>query len=230
MTVRPRRGVDRAIVLSPSRAVRGTPAEFRHAGVAVSTFDDVLAAMIAIARDPEAMLIVADDVSQLPLADVLDLAVATCESVVVLGVTQATGADVALRIAVDAGVTTTVDLPLTPERVQQVLRRNVRSAREPDAVQVGALRIDRARHEVSWQGIPLDLSPREFVIVEALTNAYPSLATLEQLVDECKVTGSDPFASIRVAVTRIRGRLAEHGVSREEAIETVRGVGYRLAC
>ncbi|MBD3757088.1 MAG: response regulator transcription factor [Microbacterium sp.] len=224
------RGADRAVLLTRTVDVRGTTAEFRHVGVTVVSHDDILHALLELTHDPDSILVVSSDFDRIPLPDMLDLAVAVCGPSVILGLGTADAA-ASIRTAFAAGVRTTVELPLTPERLQQAIHRLPQSPSARDAaVTVGDLTVDPGRHLALWRGVPIEVTPREFAILHALTTAHPYLATLEQLAVEYAGTATDPIASIRVAIKRIRTRLAEAGARPNPAIETVRGVGYRLAC
>lgn len=223
-------GPVRAVLLSRGPDIRGTTAEFRHAGFLVASRDDVLGALVEVARDPEAILIISSDLDELPLRDMLDLAVAVCGTRLLVGLGVGDGATV-MRAALSAGVRDSVELPLTPARLLQAIRRLPRSADgHEEPVCVGDLMVDPGRHEVMWQGTAIEVTPREFAILLALTQAHPYLATLEQLAVEYAGTASDPIASLRVTIKGIRSRLAAVGARPLPTIETVRGVGYRLAC
>lgn len=221
-------GVARAVLLSRTVDIRGTAAEFRHLGTVVVSHDEVLEALLDVARDPDSVLIVSSDFDRIPLSDMLNLAVAVCGSAVMLGLGAGDAAS-ALRVALSAGVHATVELPVTPARLRQALRLLAMPENDRgEVVAVGDLTVDPGRHEVVWQGVRVDLPPREFAILYALTRAHPYLATVEQLAEEYGGIASDPISAIRVAIRRVRTRLTEAGVRPDPAIETVRGIGYRL--
>jgi DNA-binding response OmpR family regulator len=110
-------------------------------------------------------------------------------------------------------------------RIRALLRRGIPQLSEK--VEVGDLRLDRAAHRC-WRGeVEIDLTPREFdllaVLLDAAGKAVPKAVLLE------KVWGSsfegDPNI-IEVYVGYLR-RKVDRPFSRN-AIETVRGIGYRL--
>jgi len=110
-------------------------------------------------------------------------------------------------------------------RIRALLRRGIPQLAEK--VEVGDLRLDRAAHRC-WRGeVEIDLTPREFdllaVLLDAAGKAVPKAVLLE------KVWGSsfegDPNI-IEVYVGYLR-RKVDRPFSRN-AIETVRGIGYRL--
>jgi two-component system response regulator VicR len=115
-------------------------------------------------------------------------------------------------------------------RVRNVLRRSApQSEGAVDAaIHVGALRVDPARHEASWQDAELELTAQEFSLLHTLALHAGQVMTREQLL--AQVWGYDYYGDLRVvdaAVKRLRAKLrqAAPGV---DLITTVRGVGYRL--
>jgi DNA-binding response OmpR family regulator len=97
----------------------------------------------------------------------------------------------------------------------------------PDAdapATVGALTIDRRRHEVTLSGAPVALTPKEFALL-ALLAADPGAAVDRRRIME-EVWGSrwyGPAKTIDVHISSLRRKLGDPGW-----IETVRGVGFRL--
>lgn len=93
---------------------------------------------------------------------------------------------------------------------------------------VGDLRIDSGNHLVSWRGTPLPLTRLEWQLLRSLATPPPIVWTYERLFDT--VWGGAYLGDTSIlhsAVKRLRRKLrtAGPGVS----IETVRGIGYRLA-
>jgi DNA-binding response OmpR family regulator len=223
-------GTTTTVLLTPAPNAKGTAAEYRHFGFSVITHRVLLDALLDVAHDPGAVMIVSSDVESEPLADVLDVAIAMCGPRVILGLGSRDVAD-AVRVGIAAGVRSTVELPLTPDRLRAAVKRLPQFAGEDvDAIRVGDLTIDPGRHKVFWADVPIDVTLREFSILLALSRAHPYVAPLDQLAETFAATATDPAGSIRVAITRIRTRLAEAGAAPTPAIESIRGLGYRLAC
>jgi two-component system alkaline phosphatase synthesis response regulator PhoP len=109
-------------------------------------------------------------------------------------------------------------------RVQSVLRRGDQSAvRSFDG---GRLTVDVARHVVSWDGAPLSLTPSEWAILAALTDAPHRVFARSELV-RCIGGWSDEGyeRAIDCHVKNLRRKL---GDSDHRVIETVLGFGYRF--
>jgi DNA-binding response OmpR family regulator len=109
-------------------------------------------------------------------------------------------------------------------RVRAVLRR--RHMDVDRVLQVADLRLDRDTREVSRAGRPVDLTPREFDILE-LFMAHPrQVFTRDTILN--RVWGYDYLGDtnvIEVYVSYLREKL---GDTRRTLIQTVRGVGYTL--
>jgi DNA-binding response OmpR family regulator len=86
------------------------------------------------------------------------------------------------------------------------------------------LELDPARHTATRAGRDLELSPKEFGVLEALLRADCAVVTPEQLLESIWDANVDPFTNtVRMTVMKLRRKLGEPAV-----IETVPGAGYRL--
>ena len=230
LTADPIVGSTRVVVLAPDATVfRGVPAEFRHFGLSIVLREDILAALTEVVHDSTAMLVVSSEIPCQELRDVLDLAVATCRSSVILGLTSSTDVG-AISAGLRAGVRATVDLPLTPERLARTLRVLPTASPASGPITIGNLTVDAVRHRIEWAGTPIEASPREFAVILELAQSHPRMVPLEKLAAGYHGAPADPQAAVRVIVNHVRARIAEAaGESGTAVIETVRGVGYRLA-
>ncbi|MFS0733857.1 winged helix-turn-helix domain-containing protein [Microbacterium jepli] len=230
LTVEPLVGSTRVVVLAPDgRVVRDQAAEFRRFGISIVLRQDILAALTEVVHDPTAMLVVSADIPCQELRDVLDVAVATCGSSVLLGLTATTDTG-AVGAALRAGVRSTVDLPLTAERLARTFRALPAKAASTGPIMIGNLTVDAARHRIDWAGAPVEASPREFAVMLQLAQNHPHMVALDELAAGYQGSSVDPYASVRVVINHLRSRIAQVTGARGTAIiETVRGVGYRLA-
>ena len=89
----------------------------------------------------------------------------------------------------------------------------------------GELSMDTARHTVTCGGKPLELTVKEFGLLQALLENVSIVLTREQLLE--RVWGYDYFGETNVVdvyIRYLRSKLEE--VSDVKYIQTVRGVGY----
>lgn len=114
------------------------------------------------------------------------------------------------------------DLAELAARLRALLRRAAGSAAA--VLEVGALRLDAATHRVDYEGRPVELSPREFALLQALMLSAGKVLTRAQLESALYAWGEEVESNaIEVHVHHLRRKLAPH------LIRTLRGVGYHLA-
>jgi DNA-binding response OmpR family regulator len=109
-----------------------------------------------------------------------------------------------------------------------VLRIRALARRQPTArprvYHAAGLTLDPQRHTVTRDGRPLDLSVKEFGVLEALLRAAPSVVSTEDLLEQVWDENADPFTNVVfVTLSRLRRKLGDPPV-----IETRPGVGYRI--
>jgi DNA-binding response OmpR family regulator len=107
-------------------------------------------------------------------------------------------------------------------RVRALARRQP-SAR-PLALRASGIELDLLRHTASRDGRPLDLSAKEFGVLEALMRAQPGLVSAEDLLEQVWDEHADPFTkTVSVTISRLRRKLGDPPV-----IKTVPNVGYQI--
>lgn len=113
-------------------------------------------------------------------------------------------------------------------RIKTVLRRSEHQVGEAAAViEWGQLAMDLARHEVTIQHQPVDLTLKEFELLRFLLQNRGRVMSRNFLLDE--IWGYDYFGETRtvdVHIRNIRKKLGDYNM--EDMIETVRGVGYKV--
>lgn len=111
-------------------------------------------------------------------------------------------------------------------RVRSLLRRRERKV---DAqLEAGDLAIDRTRHEVLVGGEPIELSPKEFALLEYLVARKDEVVSRADIEEHVWDSSFDSFTNIvDVLIHRLRRKVDD---GREgKLIHTVKGVGYRLS-
>ena len=110
-------------------------------------------------------------------------------------------------------------------RLRALLRR--RPPRGQAALAISDLKLNPDTHEVTRGGRPVDLTQREFELLEYLMRNERIVISRQRLLDE--VWGYDPFSmtnTIEVFVSNLRRKLEAGGEPR--LLHTIRGAGYVL--
>lgn len=113
------------------------------------------------------------------------------------------------------------DLQELLARLRVVMRRA--EGRASQVLEVGPLRIDEARHQVTWRGVPVSLARREYALLLELARHPDKVMTRPRL--ESLLYGWDEEVAsnaVEVHIHHLRKKL-DKGL-----IATVRGIGYRL--
>jgi DNA-binding response OmpR family regulator len=107
-------------------------------------------------------------------------------------------------------------------RVRALARRSAPAV--PPVLSAGDLRLDPARRVAERGGRRLDLSPREFAVLECLLAAGGRAVSAEELLERVWDEMADPFTTaVKSTIRRLRGKLGDPPV-----VETVREGGYRI--
>ena len=115
------------------------------------------------------------------------------------------------------------------------MRAVLRRAAAPEAadddppIEVGDVRLDPAKREVTLRGEALELSRKEFELLRVLMRNAGSVVTRERLIDE--VWDPNWFGSTKtldVHVSGIRRKLRDDP-NEPRFLHTVRGVGFRFS-
>ena len=107
-------------------------------------------------------------------------------------------------------------------RIRALARRAGRA--RPAVLRRGDLELDPARRSVTRAGSELDLTPKEFGVLEALMSADGAAVSAEDLLQQVWDEHADPFTNtVRMTVMTLRRKLGEPAV-----LETVMGAGYRV--
>ena len=94
----------------------------------------------------------------------------------------------------------------------------------PAVLLAGDVELDPARHRVARAGRELDLTPKEFAVLEVLLGAGGAAVSSEELLRRVWDENADPFTNtVRMTVSTLRRKLGEPPL-----IETVTGAGYRV--
>ncbi len=169
---------------------------------------------------------------QLPDADGMEICRRLRERGTPVRIIMATARDgVADRITgLDTGAD---DYLVKPYSVQELIARLRALLRRPESAlstvyQVGDLELDTATRVARRATRTIELTTKEFMVLEYLMRNSGRVLTREQISEHAWDANYDPFSNvIDVYVARLRRKVDQPG--EPQLIETVRGAGYRLA-
>jgi DNA-binding response OmpR family regulator len=108
-------------------------------------------------------------------------------------------------------------------RVRALLRRG--GAARPDRLIIEDVELDRVAHQALRRGSRLDLTPKEFKLLEFLMLNGGRVVRRTELLEKVWDLSFDPMSNVvDVHVGHLRRKLGESGA--EPLLHTVRGVGY----
>jgi DNA-binding response OmpR family regulator len=107
-------------------------------------------------------------------------------------------------------------------RIRALARRSRRPL--PPTLRHGDLELDSGRRTVTRAERRLELSPKEFAVLELLLGAGGAVISSEEILARAWDDAADPFTNaVRMTISRLRAKLGDPPM-----IETVTPVGYRI--
>jgi two-component system response regulator AdeR len=140
------------------------------------------------------------------------------------------GGDVTELLHFGLGADDVVVLPASPRIIAARVGRLARPAteeRERLTWRVGPLLVDRYQHSIRFEGRPVDVTPLEYRLLAALAGAPGRAFSRSELIGEAMPDSDALERAIDVHIWSLRRKLDRVGAP--DVVQTVRGVGYRLA-
>ncbi len=135
-------------------------------------------------------------------------------------------------IGLELGADDYLTKPFSPRelvaRIKAVLRRSQKDNVTGGELIIGKLKLNFSRYEAYLGAVKLELTPKEYEMLKLFVTNTGKVFTREQLLE--KVWGYEYFGDTRTVDVHVRHLRVKLGQDNEvaEAIETVRGVGYRF--
>ena len=108
-------------------------------------------------------------------------------------------------------------------RIRSLARRQ--PAPRERRLRAAGIELDPLRHVVARHGKPLELSAKEFGVLETLMRARPAVLSSGYILEKVWDEHANPFTNaVVITISRLRRKLGE-----PVAIETIPNVGYRMA-
>jgi DNA-binding response OmpR family regulator len=115
------------------------------------------------------------------------------------------------------------DFPVLVARIGALARRAQPSI--PPVLRSGDVVLDAAKRCARRSGRDLELTPKEFGVLELLLAAQGRVISAEELLERVWDENADPFTgAVRITMSRLRAKLGDPLV-----IETIAKAGYRIA-
>ena len=129
-------------------------------------------------------------------------------------------------VGLEFGADDYVTKPFSPREVMLRIRAVLRRGEKPEeTLRAGSISVDPARHQVRVNGKLVHLTSLEFKLLRTLVQRRGRVQDRDRLLNE--VWGYESVIDTRTVDTHVR-RLREKLGKAGDAIETVRGFGYRL--
>ncbi len=131
----------------------------------------------------------------------------------------------ALDMGADDYITKPFDINELRARIHAIIRR-ANGISNPEIV-LGDLRITPSNREVFIRGKLMELSPKEYDILEFLALKHPIICSTEKISEHVYDEFSDPFSSVlRVHISRVKQKVNKK--VGYDFIINIRGKGYKI--
>ncbi|MFD7284547.1 response regulator transcription factor [Streptomyces sp. NPDC059863] len=216
----------RVLVVEDARSLAEVVAEgLRDQGMAVDVAHDGLAAAAKLDMNAYDVVVLDRDLPRIHGDTLCQMITERDDRAMVLMLTAAgaPGDRVSgLTLGADDYLAKPFHFPELVLRIRSLARR--RPTARARTLRAAGLELDPVRRTALRDGHPLELSVKEFAVLEALLRASPGFLSAEDLLEQVWDENADPFTNtVTVTIGRLRRKLGSPPV-----ITTTPGVGYRI--
>lgn len=216
----------RILVVEDTETLADTVAEgLRDEGMAVDVAYDGLDAVAKLDVNTYDVIVLDRDLPGLPGDAICRIITERNNAAMVLMLTASgTPADrvSGLNLGADDYLAKPFHFPELVLRVRALVRR--RPTALARVYRASGIELDPLHHTASRHGCRLELSAKEFAVLEVLMRAQPSALSAEDLLAQAWDEHTDPFTNtVSVTISRLRRKLGD-----PPAIRTIPNVGYQI--
>lgn len=198
-------------------------------GIDLHPYVDGPAALLALMEEDPAAILAPTDLIGVDFGRFVAAVVAWSDVAVIVGLTDHPDSHAHAYAALEAGARGLVALPFVPAQLASSLQHLGYTNTTAAGLRYGNLELDRQGHQARLSGTPVQLSPREFSLLELLLREAPRVVTLAEIGTALgEATSPGDESRVRKSVQILRRKLAPAQPGEQHVIESVRGLGYRL--
>lgn len=197
----------------------------RDQGIAADVAYDGTDAVAKLAVNPYDVLVLDRDLPGIHGDTICRMTIAAGDPVMILMLTAAgTPGDrvTGLAMGADDYLPKPFHFPELVLRVRALARR--KPAAQARILQAAGIELDQLRRTVTRHGHLIDITVKEFAVLETLLKVAPATLSAEDLLAQAWDENADPFTkTVQVTISRLRRKLGD-----PPPIQTIPGAGYRI--
>jgi DNA-binding response OmpR family regulator len=199
-------------------------------GLEVRGYDDGIGALLALAEEDPVAIVAPTDLAHVDFLSFVEGVTAMKDVAIIVGLGNHESAHELAYQALQHGARSILALPSTGEQLLSAVRScGIRAAPMAKALEVGVLRLDPQSFRATVEGRAVDLTPREFLMMQHLMLESPRVVSVEELARSLATYDDGSISATRVLVTRVRKKLERTVPGAGFLVETVRSIGYRIS-